>query len=176
MHAIYQPLFTQIEQHFEALYQQLGLLNEAVLHQPLEENKWSCLQHMVHVNLSFEGTINYINKKMLQPELIPNAGITHTIKSKLLNRALNSDSKFKAPNGLDTMDVITTLQSTKATTQAQLQRLKELLELYPDSMKKKAVFRHPIAGQITLKQTLSFLDAHLMHHGRQIVKFIEKQA
>jgi hypothetical protein len=176
MHAIYQPLFTQIEQHFEKLYQQLGLLNEVVLHQPVEEKKWSCLQHMVHINLSFEGTINYINKKMLQPELIPNAGIKHSIKSKLLNRALNSDSRFKAPKGLDTMDVIATLQSTKDATQAQLRRLKVLLEQYPDSMKKKAVFRHPIAGQITMQQTLSFLDAHLMHHERQIVKFIKKQS
>lgn len=176
MHAIYQPLFTQIEQHFEKLYQQLGLLNEAIIHQPVAENKWSCLQQMVHVNLSFEGTINYIQKKMLQPELIPEAGITNTIKSKLLNRALNSDTRFKAPKGLDVVDVKTTLTAARESTQTQLQRLKEILELYPDTMLKKAVFKHPVAGRITMAQTLAFLDAHLMHHERQIIKFIEKQA
>ena len=34
------------------------------------------------------------------------------------------------------------------------------------------MMKHPIVGKLTPRQTLTFLDAHLVHHGRQIDRIL----
>jgi hypothetical protein len=51
------------------------------------------------------------------------------------------------------------------------ERWRERLESYPDALQRKAIFRHPFAGRLNMRQTLRFLDDHLLHHTRQVERF-----
>jgi hypothetical protein len=46
--------------------------------------------------------------------------------------------------------------------------LRALLESIPDSLLGTCLFRHPIAGPMTLESALDFMIAHAARHARQI--------
>lgn len=142
---------------------------------PMRKEKWSIAQTVYHVNESFEKTILYIHKKMQYPETIEKTNMYTSIKSFLLNSVLRSNYKMKAPEG-----VITSIPKELPFEQLHndslknISMLKSLLENFPEELMHKNVFRHPVAGRITMYQTLQFLDEHLLHHARQVDKYLQK--
>jgi hypothetical protein len=44
----------------------------------------------------------------------------------------------------------------------------ELLDAFPPGLEGRLVFRHPVAGRLSLADTLAVLQAHLDHHVPQV--------
>lgn len=167
------PGFTRLKNSLEKMVHTLEAIDENLLNLTPEPNKWSCAQILVHVNLSLAGTINYMNKKLQKPELIEKANMASWGRSKLLNLALKSNIKFKAPKGLDILPTNTPLATIKATTQQNIDNLSALLDAFPDDLLNKNVFKHPVAGRISITQTLAFLNVHTQRHQHQIEQIIK---
>ncbi|MBK7038321.1 MAG: DinB family protein [Bacteroidetes bacterium] len=150
-------------------------LDYAGLNDPITSGKWSVAQILTHINISISITTAYLVKKIQYPEKIPNTNFTTGLRSVLLNAALRSDIKFKAPKVVSAVPEINSIEKIEFEWQTQKKLLFDLLESFPPHLLNKAVFRHPLAGRITLKQTLEFLNLHLLHHKRQIESYLNER-
>ena len=114
------------------------------------------------------GTILYIQKKLINPSESKNAGIKALYRSALLRYALRSKRKFKAPKVLTEPTgpyVVEELFTGWKTTREELEKL---FDSIPAEHKKKQLFKHPVLGYISLKQTLGFMGDHMQRHLEQI--------
>ncbi len=173
MHLQIQPAYNRLKTSLEDILRDLEKLDETTLNRIPAPGKWSCAQIMLHINLSIGGTLSYLHKKLQQPELIEKSGIAARFRSSLLNAALRSDIKFKAPKGLDNLPEYASFSEIQSLTQQNLDKMEQFLSNFPSQLLRKNVFKHPAAGRINIYQTLAFLDAHALHHKRQIAQIIK---
>ena len=54
------------------------------------------------------------------------------------------------------------------------QSLEELVNTLDESILKKGILRHPIAGRININMTLQFIKLHFHHHRKIIAKLESK--
>ncbi len=160
---------------FNALLDKCTQLTVEELNTPIAPGKWSIAQILAHINFAFSGPIAYLNHKLKEPEKIPNKNLSTWWRSFSLNIALKSDFKFKAPKGVDIVPDRLQLADIQQQWDTEKTELKKILDEFPIELKNKAVFRHPLAGRITLGQTLEFMRHHLMHHERQITRYLKNK-
>lgn len=157
-----------LEAHTSYYWQLLETMPESQLKYQPAPDKWSILQVTEHLLGAEESSLYYLKKKNYTP-LATRSILPAPIRSILLNIALRSPLKFKAPK-------VEALVPYNTTPPAEvLQRWKEVrkqLALYLEQAPKEAVgkplFRHPFAGALSLPQMLQFMVEHLDHHRRQI--------
>lgn len=164
-----------LETHCLQLMETLAGLSDAEFNKPHNPGKWSTGQILVHINHVFELSSGYINKKMQEPDNIPEAGLFTGAKSTLLNLALKSKLKFKAPKGVDVVPEHVDFETVRVKLKQNLKAIKDLTEQFPEKYIHKAIFKHPVVGRITLQQTITFLDAHFLHHEQQIRLFLHNR-
>ena len=51
---------------------------------------------------------------------------------------------------------------------------KELVDSLPPEQARKAIFRHPVVGMLTLGQTLQFMDEHIKRHTGQVKRILRQ--
>ena len=85
-----------------------------------------------------------------------------------LAAVLASPFRGRAPAGARPAEEPESLESVRGRWDAVRGRWRERLESYPDALLRRAIFRHPFAGRLSMAQTLKFVDDHLRHHVRQI--------
>ncbi len=173
---------TTLEKKYQSLVNNYTLLLKLCekldhfgLNDPITSGKWSVAQILAHINISINITTAYLLKKIQYPEKIPDTTFSTGLRSVLLNAALRSDIKFKAPKGVNIVPETNSLENIAFEWEKQKKLLFELLDTFPPHLLKKAVFRHPIAGRITINQTLEFLNLHLLHHKRQIDRYLNER-
>lgn len=168
MHRSLEHNYKKLVTGYDALLKKCSELTFEELNTPISEGKWSIAQILAHINLSINNSLNYLNKKLQKPELIPNANLSTKFRSLLLNWALKSDIKFKAPKGIDIVPEKIPFDDIQSEWIKQNRNLLSILENFPESLLKKAVFRHPVVGRITLNNMLEFMHFHIDHHQKQI--------
>lgn len=164
-----------LETHCLQLMETVAGLTEVEFNKPHNPGKWSTGQILVHINHVFERSMGYINKKMQEPDKIPDAGLITGAKSTLLNLVLKSKLKFKAPKGVDVVPEHVDFETVRLRIVQNLNAVKDLTEQFPEKYYHKAIFKHPAVGRITLQQTVTFLDAHFLHHEQQIRLFLHNR-
>lgn len=172
MHASLEKKYKKIIQEYNSLLQECACFSFEELNQPITTGKWSVAQILTHCNSSVSAVLGYLQHKLQQPQKIPNKNITTWFRSKLLNAALKSDLKFKAPKSIETVSQEIHFEEIKTAWTKQQTALQNLLFSFPLNLLDKTVFRHPVAGRVTMDQTLEFLYLHLLHHKRQILRHI----
>lgn len=167
-----QRRFDVIERRKQAIFDGLAGRDDAWLNRAPEPGAWSIVQVVGHLVLAESGTLDYIAKKIqAPPEKIPGAGISSALRSWALGAALASPLRRKAPERSRPGGEPESLESVRGRWDAVRDRWRERLESYPDALMRKAIFRHPFAGRLSMPQTLRFVDDHLRHHVRQIDRF-----
>ena len=99
---------------------------------------------------------------------LPNTGIKNFLASKILNSKLNSEQKFKVPKILSQPDNGISFDELKENWDNSRLYLINTVENFPKDKMNKAIFKHPVAGKLSISQTLSFMINHLKHHVPQI--------
>ncbi len=134
------------------------------------EGSWSAVQVLRHLQLSENGTVTYLRKKVqAPPEEVSSAGFAGKVRSFLLSRALrNYGKKFKAPAVIGDVEASPDYIEVKKAYLKAREELKEILNRFDPQMAGKAYFKHPLAGKINIYQTLVFLEDHLERHIEQI--------
>ncbi|AHM58948.1 hypothetical protein D770_03405 [Flammeovirgaceae bacterium 311] len=151
----------------------LSSVPAAKLKQQPAPDQWSLLQVMEHMAGVEAVSLKYLLKKNYTP-LTSRSYLPQSIRALLLNLALRSPLKFKAPP-------LEELKTTNNTTpEALLQqwhdvrsRLHAYLEEAPAAVLEKPMFRHPVAGTLTLQQMLAFLTNHMDHHHKQVKRLLQ---
>lgn len=155
-----------------SLQEMISLLNgvdASALHRK-HQGKWSPAQVFQHLHDSEAGTLGYLEKKLHSPiEEVPKGGVGATVRSLLLRRALrNKKKQYKAPKVLGEMPENPNYAELKKGYLEIRKNLRSLLDGIDKRQVGMAYFKHPVAGRLTILQTLGFLEDHFNRHFDQI--------
>lgn len=131
-------------------------------------SEWSIAQVIEHLIESETGTNKYVNYRLKNINEQPSVGLTNFLKSKVLNKNLKSEKKFKVPSILSEPEVGDNFAMLKDKWDKSRIYLIQTVENYPKDQLNKGVFKHPRAGLLSMNQTLSFMINHVNHHVPQI--------
>ncbi len=165
--------FQQLEDKRRQLTDELLSLDEAVLTLPEKEGAWSVLQCLHHLYITEWGTDKYIRKKTQKPETIPPVDLMTKVKLQVVKVTFASPIKFKAPMRLPQAPTDITLPQLTTDWDEVRGNLHELMETLPDDLQQKGLFRHPLAGRISMSQTLNFFDFHFDRHLGQVRRILK---
>lgn len=146
------------------------------LNKKANDGGWSAMQCVAHLKLSEQGTIAYIEKKLsFSPEL-PNKSAVDSWRRMLLLGYLKSPIKFKAPKGIGTafLPENSELEASLDEWTKYRKQLRQTLRDIDSKYLNKMVFKHPLAGRISIPTTLDFLIAHLQRHRRQALRVLKQ--
>ena len=148
-------------------------LSQEELNKKPSENEWSISQVVTHIINSETGVNKYINNKLKTPNKLPRTGIKNFFASKLLNNKLKSEQKLKIPKVLSQPNNGISFDELKENWDKSRLYLINTVENFPKDKMNKAIFKHPVAGKLSINQTLSFMINHLKHHVPQINNLTE---
>lgn len=137
--------------------------------------EWGGLQVVEHLMRSEAGTQTYLLKKsQANPQELPIADMDSDERGTKLMAALASDAQWKDPTP---GAMLSPEPSFRTDVQVELDRWQQALEkayaaldeAFTDEMWWKVqVFNHPIAGRLSLQDTLGFGVVHVRHHLHQL--------
>lgn len=166
-----QKSFDELETELQELLTYMDSLRQEQLCQS-PEGAWNSVQILYHLKESEKGTTSYLIHKIKAPKSeIPSGGISSKLRSHLLSKNLrNYSKKFNAPSVLKEMPEQLNYTEVRAEYLRVRENLKEVLEKFESDMLPKAYFKHPVAGRITIIQTVNFLKDHFERHTSQIMQ------
>ena len=166
--------YNKLLRQAEAIFTSIENLPEETIYQKPDANSWSIAQVIAHLVSVEKVTLGYlVNKKY---EEIRNRGNwRNRLNYGMLNLALRSRFKFKVPpvEALKPEDKPELSQHINDWKEVQL-NLKKYLEGFPAEAQQRMVFRHPLAGALTIEQCLSFMLQHMQHHLPQLNTLLPK--
>ena len=155
----------------------LATFDPVALNRPPAPGKWSAGQIMAHLILVEQASLQYLTKKLphTTAESVPQANWRSTWRLWKLCLGLRLVRGIKAPPVVaavpDEVSMATQQQAWVQTRSA----LEQLLAALPEPLLTAALYRHPLAGQISLLQMLDFLRFHQAHHLRQIRRLSQQR-
>jgi len=167
--------FTIINKDLEGLFRKLSVYTDEDLNKKINKNKWSIAENLYHLWLTEFITIKYIKKKTSYPDSLVNVSYFSKIKMKLLELIFFTGVKMKAPKiTYDSMPKNIEIKKLKETWIKSRKSFEELVNALDESILKKGILRHPIAGRIDINMTLQFIKMHFHHHRKIIAKLESK--
>jgi uncharacterized damage-inducible protein DinB len=168
MHASIQKNWDSLEAKRLALFAKLDKIPPSVLDKKPAPDKWSVNQTMLHLIDAEAASLQYIQKKMsFGTSAIPKAGFRAAWRRFLLRIIFWLPLKFKAPAHLasppDTLDYAE-LRQQWATQRADYQRLLASLD---EKLIGAELWKHAIAGKMSIVQMLDFFEDHFDRHRGQ---------
>lgn len=159
-----------------SLLHDLKNYSDAKLNEQPKDHAWSVLQIMQHLIKAEGGSIAYVQKKLSFEPSLETAGVKSSFNSVMLNLALSSPFKVKAPAQISGDNLLTNLTFWDVAKQWKQQRneLRTYLEGLPLDLYDKDVYKHPMTGKMTLSNMLSFFNTHVDRHTKQIKKTLKK--
>lgn len=166
---------TQLQNQFNKLENQRFQLIEFVKSiSHLEQNripsqgKWSVNQILLHLILAEELSVKSIKAKIITSQNIEKTGWMNSIRVLLLRIFLRSSKKFKAPKAVSDLPQHLEFKELAERWNVARKNLNDLLESLPETLLNKSIFKHPVAGKLTIYGGLSFIEEHVRRHQKQI--------
>jgi len=143
--------------------------NTEQLNYKSSEDSWSLLQVLEHLVLVETGSINYINKKILDVLNLETESFDSKFRFFVLNKSLLSPIKFKNKSDYVEPTNNPDYKDLKLKWDIARQGLVQFYDTYHTNIKSNIlIYKHPFAGRFTFPQMCGFFDAHLKHHLKQI--------
>ena len=164
--------FDQMEAARRRVLALTGPLTEPQAHFSPGPEEWSVVQVLEHIVTIDLIVLRLVEKQMTKTELRP-AGIQTTFRSLLVTLALRYRKKIKAPAVLPVPTGDRTLAEWRRDWEASREQWLQMLESVPEKLLGKELFKHPLAGYFTLRQTLDFITEHTLHHVGQVQRLVQ---
>lgn len=146
------------------------LISDEKLNTQPAKDKWSLAQILYHVVKAEQGTVISFMNSIRKENNLNTVGAKAFFKSLLLNLALKSNFKFKAPPIAQKVpDNVNVKEVTNKWDEIR-KDLKNTCLKIPEENYNKGIFKHPYIGLINLEQSLNFLINHINHHLLQVEK------
>ncbi len=165
-----QDKFNLLEQERKDLFAKLEVLDGDVLNYKPAADKWSITQIVFHLVKTEKLVVISMNREMKNIDFANKLGMKERLSSFILNTALKTSFKFKAPEIVRNVPDETDINDLMTKWTAARNNLKQTLEKLNAESSKKFLFEHPYSGRLNAPQTLNFLYNHFKHHLRQIEK------
>lgn len=135
------------------------------------EGKWSPGQVIFHLVQVEQFSVSYVKKKLSRPETLKKTGIGASIRFFLLKFFLSLPVKYKAPAPVSTVPDNLNKEQLMMQWEDTRKEMASLLDSFPEELLEKNIFKHLVAGRLTIAQMLDFIHDHIDHHLPQIVQF-----
>ena len=147
--------------------------NEQLNHRPAE-GVWSVIDVMHHLMRAEKLSHNYVKKKLSYGGSFKKAGLVSSWRLFILNSYLRLPFKFKAPELVSQVHFPDNndFNELQEEWRAQRKSLLSFLEEQPEELFDKEIYKHPIAGRVTLGGMVDFFTAHFQRHRKQIYRTI----
>lgn len=165
----------QLNKELDSLLTYLSLFPSEKLQQRPSPNAWSVMEILQHVMLAEKLSVAYVGKKIQHPKGLKKAGMIERCRLMLLRFFLYAPLKFKAPsmvaeqhfNSQTDLDTLANnWRSIRAT-------MASLLEEFPPELLGTNIYRHALAGRLTLDGMFLFFEGHFRRHRKQIEKTLQ---
>lgn len=148
-------------------------LNENQLSFKPSNNKWSLVQVIEHLTLAETNSLNYVNKKILDPSALLDANLASKLKFWLLKTLFALSIKIKRRPTMVTPTDSPDYSNIILRWDIARNALQKLIDEQSDEILDKLVYKHPAAGRLTAYQMLCFFEDHIKHHKKQIKRIKE---
>ncbi len=166
----------QLDTELTELLKVLKDYSERTLNKRPAEDKWSVLQVMNHLILVEGYGKAYVEKKLsFNPEL-KKAGLGGTWRKFMMNTVVKFPFKVNAPAPVsgDNLPEESSFWETAKKWKQQREELRIFLETLPVEHFNKELYKHPLAGKMSLYGLMDFNVAHFKRHLKQINKILAK--
>jgi len=166
----------QANQELDQLFKSLENHNERWLTQRPMEHKWSVLEILNHLYQSERLSLAYVKKKLSFNTDLPAINIFSMIRFWVLKTYLIMPVKFKAPLAVDAhnLESIMSFKVIKSEWMVERKAFVDYFESLDDQYFHLQVYKHPLAGRISLLHMVSFFSLHLNRHKKQINSIIKQ--
>ncbi|CAN5491636.1 hypothetical protein BH23BAC3_BH23BAC3_15850 [soil metagenome] len=168
-------VFDRLETQRSRIIEEYGRLTSEQLRYKPVPDQWNLLQVLRHLITAEQQSLMYIQRKMKMHENIPKAGLGSSVRHLLLKIALYLPIKFKAPKIAAVHEEYPDFEQMKSEWAGVRSELLTLIEVSDSKMLTKALYKHPRAGLLNMKQALEFFESHITHHQKQIDRLIADQ-
>jgi isocitrate/isopropylmalate dehydrogenase len=175
MHPSHQTSFSLLQNYTQELLKELAAYDHEILQKKSEKGGWSVNQVLHHLMTAEGLSLGYVKKKMKADTELPEAGISSKFRMQLLRYYLNGRKKHKAPTPVSSPPNDLTFPVLREKWESQREELNQYLDDFPDHLVQKAIYKHPVAGRIGLKQMLEFFLLHVKHHHAQIHRILSEK-
>ncbi|MCP3933286.1 MAG: DinB family protein [Bacteroidetes bacterium] len=175
LHNAFEVRLNNMDNDLIALLNKLESYSDTSLNKKPDAESWSVLQILHHLIRSEGLSKKYVEKKLSFKPKLNRPGLSNIFRNFLLKSYLNVPIKFKAPKGVSTphLPESSDIKSTKDIWLNQRKELRQYLKTIPSEMIGKEIYKHPIAGRLTLPQMLDFFQTHYERHKKQLEKTLE---
>lgn len=133
------------------------------------EDCWSALEVLDHIVLTEREIAGAVRKGLATPQRV---GVRDRLGFAMVERIFMTDRRVKAPKSVTTIlpgkDLA--LDGIAARWDAGRTELARLLQECSGLGARDGIFRHPVAGQMTIGQVLRFFSVHIHHHRFQLAR------
>ena len=170
MNKTFQKRFNHLQDLLKQYEDELKPISYEQANKNPENGGWTIAEVVYHMAHTEKAIIQYIQKKLINPEESKRSGLKSWYRACLLRYALRSSRKFKAPKVLDEPagpyrlnDLLSEWKIIRAT-------LGQTFSSVAENHVSRQLFKHPVVGKINLSQTLGFMGDHMQRHLDQIRK------
>ena len=163
--------YERIEAAKAAILSLLDGLDDEHLNRRPPGNEWSAIQVICHLVRAESLSLHYIRKKMLGDDH-DDGGLRGKLRSGALSLILKLPFRYQAPARSGELPARAELEPTRREWEEGRAGWKELVDSLSPEQARKTIFRHPVAGPLTLSQTLRFMDNHIKRHTGQVERIL----
>lgn len=147
---------------------------EKLKNKPTPES-WSVLDVLQHLILVENASVKYVQKKLSFNPKLSNVNVGTVWRMFILKSYNWLPFKLKAPSYVNEQNFSKTAELNEliAKWQAQRHQLRDYLQTLPADVYNKEIYKHPIAGRLSLNGMLQFFDGHFDRHYKQIQKLLK---
>lgn len=131
-------------------------------------NSWSMAQVVEHLTLAETASLNYVNKKILDPKALLSPSTASKLRSWLLKLFFSLPVKIKRRPAPVTPSNLPDYKNVLLRWNIARNALHKLIEEQSDEILEKLIYKHPFAGRLNANQMLLFFEYHIKHHNKQI--------
>ena len=146
------------------------------LNRPPAPGRWSAAQVIGHLVLAEGKTVGYVRKKLSDPSQLRPAGLKQWFMGKLVVAVMAAPVRVKAPELVADIPDNEDPNELRRRWAAIRGEMKSLFDSIPDALLGTCLFRHPVAGPMTLAAAIDFMTAHSERHEKQIVRTLGREA
>lgn len=168
----------QLDERLAELFSKLEAYDDTQLNHQPSDGGWSVLQVLHHLILAESASLGYIKKKLSFNPALGKAGFRSAWRLFVVDFYFRMPTKFKAPKGVDreALPDRSEFIATKVKWEAQRKTLRQTLAHLPEDRFDRALYKHPFAGKMTLRQMLQFFGLHMKRHQKQINRVLREAA
>jgi uncharacterized damage-inducible protein DinB len=167
-----QQLWSRLENQRVELTHLISQYDNTTLNKKPTPEAWSALQVVAHLMSAEQASLDYMKKKLSFTSKVPKAGLKSWFRRFALSVVFALPFKYKAPALLEKLPEQSDFKELTSKWASQRLELLDFIEKLPDNVINGEIWRHQLAGKMTIAQMLDFFYTHSKRHTVQIKRTI----